>query len=80
MSGLAIAVSPLPMMQKIVEENNIGVVAGDQTPQSMARVLNALSTDDINRYKLNSLKLSKFMNAETETEKLLSLYQRIIMN
>ena len=80
MAGLAIAVSPLPMMQKIVVEHNIGVVVEDQTPQSMARVLNALAADDINKYKLNSLKLAKSMNAETESEKLLSHYQRIIVN
>jgi glycosyltransferase involved in cell wall biosynthesis len=78
MSGLAIAVSPLPMMQKIVVEHNIGVVSEDQTPQSMARVLNALSTDEINHYKLNSLKLAKSLNAETEGGKLLNIYQRIL--
>ena len=78
MSGLAIAVSPLPMMQKIVFEHNVGVVSSDQTAHSMARILNALSTDEINRYKRNSLMLAKSLNAEIEGGKLLNIYQRII--
>ena len=78
MSGLAIAVSPLPMMKKIVFENEVGIVSKDQSYQSMARVLNTLSADEINRYKLNSLELAKRMNAETENEKLLNIYEKII--
>ncbi len=80
MSGLAIAVSPLPMMQRIVAEHKIGIVSADQTYQSMAKSLNALSADEINSYKLNSLELAKSMNAETEHQKLLGIYQKILSN
>ena len=80
MSGLAIAISPLPMMQKIVLEHQIGIVSKDQSYQSMASILNVLSADEINKYKLNSLELAKSINAEKEGEKLLSIYRKIILN
>ena len=80
MAGLALAVAPLPMMQQIVVDHEIGVVAEDQSPRALAGSLNALSANDINRYKLNSLKLAKSMNAETEQKKLLNIYERILMN
>jgi hypothetical protein len=78
MAGLAIALPPLPSMQKIVEENQNGVVASDQSIQAMASALNGLSVAEINRFKQNSLMAAKKFNAEVEMGKLMSIYNDLL--
>jgi hypothetical protein len=78
MAGLAVAVPPLPSMQRIVEENKIGVISRDQSIQNMAALLNTLSVEDINRFKQNSLLAAKTLNADVEMVKLTNMYKEIL--
>lgn len=78
MAGLGIAISPLPDMQRFVEKRQTGIVAADQSWQSMANVLNGLSPEAINQFKRNSLELAKTLNAEVEMQKLLQLYASLL--
>jgi hypothetical protein len=78
MAGLAIAVSPLPMMAEIVRDHHIGFVASDQTPESMARALNGLLPETINQYKHDSLQLAQSLNAEVEMTKLKKIYDQLL--
>src|SRR5262249_6418170 len=48
---LAIAIGPSPEMARIVRESKLGVVSADFRPESLAHLLNALTADDINRFK-----------------------------
>jgi hypothetical protein len=63
-AGLAMAISPLPTMQKLIEENELGIVAAGQSPQEMGAALNTLTADKI--------------NSGTEMEKLKSIYFSLV--
>jgi len=78
MAGLAIAIPPLPSMQNIVETHKIGVVAADQTVPAMAKALNELTPETINRFKKHSLELAKSFNAEVEMGKLMRIYAEVL--
>lgn len=77
-AGLAMAISPLPTMQKLIETNQLGIVASGQSPDEMAFALNSLTSAQINRYKQNSLKLARTMNSSTEKEKLKTIYFTLV--
>jgi hypothetical protein len=78
MAGLAVAVTPLPMMQSIVEEYKLGVVSDDQSIASLARRLNSLQLDDFNTFKKNSLAAAQTLNAEKEMDRLSDIYARML--
>ena len=80
MAGLAVVVTPLEEMKKLVQNGQIGVVAEDHSWDAMARALNALTPEEINRYKKNSLTLAKNLNADNEMEKLMGIYALMLEN
>ncbi len=69
---LAIAISPSKEMRHIVEKYNLGVVADDFSPESLAKKIKELSKDDIFRFKQKSEIASKVENAEKYSELYLS--------
>ncbi len=75
---LAIAIGPTPEMAKIVNDNNLGVVSEEFTPQSLALKLNQLTRDDINIFKHNSEKAAHQLNAEQNEKIMLSLVNQLI--
>lgn len=78
MAGLAIAVSPLPMMEEIVRRHNIGILSADQTSESMAISLSSIQPEMINTYKKNAIQLARILNAEEEMKKLKRTYDRLL--
>jgi glycosyltransferase involved in cell wall biosynthesis len=78
MAGLAIVVTPLPMMKSIVEDYKLGAVSDDQSIASLARRLNSLQADDFNAFKKNSLAAAQTLNAEKEMDKLSGIYARML--
>ena len=78
MAGLGIVVSPLPSMMEVITANGIGKISSSQTAADMAAMLNALSVEEINEFKRNSLKLAKVFNAEREMDKLLQIYRSLL--
>jgi hypothetical protein len=75
---LAIAIGPTPEMAKIVNENNLGVVSDQFTPQSLALKLNQLKPDDIKVFKHNSEKVAHQLNAEQNEKIMLNLVNQLI--
>ena len=75
---LAIAIWPSPEMARIVKEYNCGVVSENFTIESMAEVLNNLSTEDIHRFKQNSHQAASTLCAETNRQILLEKVQELI--
>ncbi len=75
---LGIAVGPTPEMAALVERHGLGVVSQDFSPKSLAMKLNALSQEDIARFKANSGKAASLLNAETELGKLGSSLKKIL--
>lgn len=52
MAGLAVIVFPQPMMAEIVQQNNIGAVSDDQSPEAMATLLNSIPIERINEFSV----------------------------
>ena len=61
---LAIAIGPSPEMAAIVNKHELGVVADDFTPENLASKLNALTANDVLRFKQNSDDAARIYNAE----------------
>ncbi|MGV7224865.1 MAG: hypothetical protein ACQ9MH_25525 [Nitrospinales bacterium] len=75
---LAVAIWPSPEMSKIVKQYECGVVANDFSVGSMAKALNALSSEDIMRYKMNSHKAAATLCAEKNHELFIGLINSLL--
>ncbi len=78
MAGLAVAIGPLPAMATIVQTHQLGIVAEDFHPATMARMLNSLTAEQIDTMKQRSLEAAKTLNAEAELRKLMAIYTRLL--
>jgi len=72
---LAIAIGPSPEMAAIVKEHDLGIVADDFTPRSLAAKLNALTPEDIMRFKRNADKAAAIYNAQESLKVLKKVLQ-----
>lgn len=59
----AVAIGPIPEIKKITEQYNIGIVSEDFSAKSLADKIQALSADQINTFKVNTVKAAQEMNA-----------------
>ena len=75
---LAVAVGPSPEMARIVREHDLGVVAGDFSPEAMARCLGVLDHEKINYHKRQSHKVARLMSAEHNRGNFLDLVRRVL--
>ena len=75
---LAIGIAPSPEMARIVKEYDLGVVAEDFSPESLAQRLMALDHEKINYYKMQSHKISRLLSAEQNQKRLLGLVQQVL--
>jgi glycosyltransferase involved in cell wall biosynthesis len=72
---LAVAVSPSIEMARITKNYDLGVVADDFEPESMANALNSLSVEVISNFKERSDKAAHELSAEKNGEKFLKLVE-----
>lgn len=77
-SRLMLAVSPNPEMAKIVTGYSLGVVSSTYEPREMAEKLNALSAEDVTRFKANTSEQAGNLSAAAEKSKFLKLVNLII--
>lgn len=75
---LAIAIAPTPEMARIVKATGAGVVADDFRPESLAKVINAMTADDVNRHKQAAHAAAREYSAETNREKFLAICRRLL--
>lgn len=75
---LGVVIGPSPEMQRLVNQNNIGVVASDFTPQAMAKAINNLSLQDIVNFKHNAQNKATILCAEKEMLLMLNLLKKTI--
>lgn len=61
---LAVAIGPTPEMAAIVRKYDIGVVSDKFTPESLSQQLNMLTTEQVQRFKMNTTTAAKKLNAE----------------
>jgi hypothetical protein len=77
---LAIAIGPSPEMARIVRQFECGVVAEDFLPMSLSRVLNQLSSADIDRMKAGSDRAARIYNAENNAQKICEVVASVLDN
>lgn len=77
-AGLGVAIGPSIEMVRLCQQYRFGVVADSFEPEAMARRLNALSSQDIDLMKQRALDTAKLINADTEMERLMQLYKKLI--
>ena len=75
---LGVAIGPSPEMARLVKEHNLGIIAADFTPSAMARQLNALTAEDIWRFKQNADRAAGILHAGVEMEKLQRLLLEVL--
>jgi len=75
---LAVAIGPSPEMAAIVKERDLGVISDDFTPQALAAKINALTPENIMRFKHNTAKAAKELTAEASMRKLTDILLRVL--
>jgi len=78
MAGLGICTYPLPEMKSLIEEYHHGVFPEEANLDQLIKVLNSLSSSEIDQFKRNSLKMAREINAEREMLKLEAIYKDLI--
>jgi hypothetical protein len=61
---IALAIGPIPEMKKITEIYEIGVIAEDFNPVSLAQKINSLTAENIDHFKQNTTRAALELNAE----------------
>jgi hypothetical protein len=74
------AVGPMPEMMSYLEKYHLGIAAPDFTAKSMAQIFNALTVDEIMRFKNNAHKYARELSAESNMEILIREVQKLLPN
>ncbi|MCB8820167.1 glycosyltransferase [Microvirga rosea] len=78
MAGLALCVSDLPEMSRLVKEYDLGLLFKGMEPSVISAAINSLDPATIDRYKQRSLAAARRLNWEKESEKLVSLCSQLL--
>jgi len=78
MAGLALALSDLPELKRIVKAFHNGSTFNPYKPKDIAKQINALANrSKLNQMKLKSLAAAKVCNWEVEEKKLIKIYESL---
>lgn len=80
MANISIIVSNLPEMKKFVENNNIGVVAKENTPKGLSEAIKEALQLDKKQLQVNIQKVNKIYNWQEQEKILLGLYGKLYEN
>ena len=78
MAGLALCVTDLPELARLVREHGLGVLMRRLEPEAIAAAINGLDREAINACKRNSLKAARELCWERESERMLAAYQALL--
>jgi glycosyltransferase involved in cell wall biosynthesis len=78
MAGLALCLTDLPEMARLVREYELGVTFGSVEPGAIAEAINALDAASIDRYKCNALAAARELCWERESERLVRAYEALL--
>ena len=78
MAGLALCVSDLPEMSRLVKQYEVGKLVPDYDIRAIADAVNSFDRESINQMKKNSLEAAKELNWDVEQKHMLSLYENLI--
>lgn len=77
MAGLALCVSDLPEMARLVKQYEAGQLVNNCDPKAIADIMNRFDRPMIDRMKKHSLEAAKTLNWEIEKQHMLTLYESI---
>jgi len=80
MAGLALCVSDLPEMTKILRERDLGALIGAVTPGAIAAAINSLDRNSIDVYKRNALAVAPVLSWEAEGCRLVAACRRAVLS
>ena len=78
MAGLALCVSDLPEMTRLLRAHNLGVLIEAMSPEAIASAVNQLNRDNLTRYKARALEAAKVLNWQIEGSRFIKLSDRAI--
>lgn len=78
MAGLALVVSDLPEMSRLVRHYGFGTLVPECEEESIARAINSLDRAQIDGMKINSLAAAKKLNWDAEEERMMSYYRELL--
>lgn len=78
MAGLALCVSDLPEMSRLLKQYKFGLLVPDYTEQDIANTINSFTRESIDRMKQASIKAAVELNWEKEQYRMLGLYEEIL--
>jgi glycosyltransferase involved in cell wall biosynthesis len=78
MAGLAVCVTDLPEMARLVREYSLGVILPSLDPMAITAVINTLDRETIDGYKHNALVAARELCWERESERLLTAYDAVL--
>lgn len=65
---LGIAIGPSPEMAALVQKHDLGLIAEDFSPASLARLLNNLTANQVRRFKANAHQAARELSWETASQ------------
>ena len=77
MAGLALCVSDLPEMKRIVERHGLGRLVNGVEPAAIAETLNRLAPHEIDGFKRASIAAADELSWEVEQERFLGLVETV---
>jgi hypothetical protein len=75
---IGVAIAPSVEMAPIVRRHGLGVIAEDFTPRALAEKLNALTAEDVMRFKRNAADAAKTYTAEASMEVMKAVLRRAL--
>jgi glycogen synthase len=78
MAGLALCVSDLPEMARLVHEYRFGRLVHAYDEDAIADVINGFDRDAIDEMKRNALRAAEELNWEAEQHRMLSFYESVL--
>lgn len=78
MAGLAVCVSDLPEMSRIVNSKGVGVLLPSESEADIASTINSLMREDIRLFKARSLEAARELCWEEESKRMLEAYAQVV--
>ena len=78
MAGLALCITDLPEMARLIREYDLGVTIAAVEPKAIAAAVNTLDPDRIDRFKRNAVCAARELCWERESERLVGAYSEAL--
>jgi glycosyltransferase involved in cell wall biosynthesis len=77
MAGLALCVSDVPEMRRVVEEHDLGWLIPEHSSTAIAATINAITPVDVSRFRANARSAAHALSWEIEGVRLIDAFGRI---